>query len=86
MPYLLTSNDGAEYLRSRLLARAIPATSISVGGGAPAAQTGIEGHLYEEFEGAEWPRKDRQWNHSDFICVAYYHLKGFYDALVSEEE
>ena len=82
-PYLPTSTDEDEHMRAYYLARAIPATSISVGGGKPAAATGIKDNLYEPYEGPEWPRDAARWDHSDFICVAYYHLKGFYDALVN---
>ena len=80
-PYLIETEGEEDNLRAYFLARAIPATSSSVGGGAPHPQTGITGTRYEQYEGGDWPRGDKAWDHSDFICVAYYHLKPFYDAL-----
>lgn len=80
-PYILDENEEYEW-RAHCLAYSIPSTSISVGGGAPANQTKIKGRKYEQFEGDKWPRDDGEWNHSDFICVAYYHLSKFYDELV----
>ena len=83
-PYILAKEEEYAY-RARCLAYSIPATSICVGGGEPDTRTGISGHRYEPYEGKEWPRDNKAWNHSDFICVGYYHLKKFFDELVKDK-
>lgn len=82
----LAKNDFDSYqydLRSVLLADGIPATSFAMGANTISAMKNID---MAELEGAGWPRKDKEWHHSDIKNVAYYYEKRFFDKLVKGED
>ena len=80
---LAKRGDAHQYdLRATLLADGIPATSFAAG-----ANRINDGDInLEEEEAKEWPRKNKQWLHSDIKNVAYYYVYKFFDNVVKGEK
>ena len=72
-------------IRSRILADAIPATSLAAG--ANPLGSVVKGNIdYMSQKSDGWPRKDGSWRHSDIKKIAYRFNFKFFKLLIQENE
>jgi hypothetical protein len=86
--WLFTSNFVSEEriipIRARILADAIPATSLAAG--ANPLGSAVMGDInYNSCISGEWPRDDNEWWHSDIKNIAFCFNNEFFKKLVNEE-
>ncbi len=75
-------SDRRQYvLRAKLLGSAIPATCFATGANALEQTPSFP---YQDYVNENWPRRKRNWFHSDLKNVAYFFNSKFFDKVVSD--